>query len=89
LSARGFVGTRITWWPRHLKYAPGVAESSDLDRLEQDLDDLEVALACLSRDGDDRCPTCRSALAEGNLAERPALAACAATKLPAEVELPI
>lgn len=72
-----------------LNYSSNVSEMSDLDRLERELDDVEVALACLARDGDDRCPTCRAALTDGTLVGRPALAACAATKLPAEVALPI
>ena len=80
---------RITGEGEGVNYAPGVGEMTDLDRLEQELDDLELVLACLSRDGDDRCQTCRTAIAEGTLADRPALAACVATKLPAEVELPI
>jgi hypothetical protein len=66
-----------------------MAAMTDLDRLEQELDDVEVALACLSRDGNDRCPSCRAAIADGTLADRPSLAACAATKLPAEVALPL
>lgn len=61
----------------------------DLDRLEQELADVEIALACLSRDGSDLCATCGSARVEGTLQHRPALAACAANKFPAEVPLDI
>lgn len=59
----------------------------DLDRLEQELDDVEVALACLSRESDDLCATCGSARADGTLDSRPALAACAVNKFPAEIPL--
>lgn len=66
-----------------------MAPMTDLDRLEQELGDVEIALACLSREGDDRCPECRSAITDGTMVDRPALAACSATKLPAEVALPL
>lgn len=60
---------------------------AELDRLEQDLDDVETALACLSRDSIDLCATCRSARVEGSLDQRPALSACAANKVPNEIPL--
>ena len=59
----------------------------DLDRLEQELADVEVALACLGREGDELCATCGSARVDGTLQQRPALAACAANKFPAEIPL--
>ena len=61
----------------------------DLDRLEQELADVEVALNCLSRSSDELCATCGSARVEGTLQHRPALAACAANKFPAEIPLDI
>lgn len=64
-----------------------MAVETDLDRLEQELADVEVALACLSRAGNDRCEACRMAISDGTLGDRPALAACSGTKLPAEVPL--
>lgn len=60
---------------------------TDLDRLEEELADVEVALACLSSPGNERCEICRQAIADGTLARRPALAACSETRLPAEVPL--
>lgn len=60
---------------------------ADLDRLEQDLSDVEVVLACLSTDRREVCDICRIARADASIAERPALAACAADKLPLEVPL--
>ena len=60
---------------------------ADLDRLEQDLSDVEVVLACITTDRREVCDTCRIARADASIAERPALAACAADKLPLEVPL--
>ncbi len=60
---------------------------ADLDRLEQDLADVEAVLACLTTDGRNACDTCRAARADGTIADRPALSACAADKLPLEVPL--
>ncbi len=60
---------------------------TDLDRLEEDLADVEVALGCLAREGNDLCDVCRAARVEGSLDHRPALAACSANKLPAETKL--
>lgn len=60
---------------------------TDLDRLEEELADVEVALACLSYDGNELCDVCRGARVDGTLEHRPALAACSANKLPAEVPL--
>lgn len=60
---------------------------TDLDRLEGDLDDVETALACLSRDSIDLCAICRTARVEGTLDQRPALSVCAANKVPNEVPL--
>ncbi len=54
---------------------------SDLDRLEADLDDVETALACLSRESSDLCHTCRGARDDGSLSARPALMACAEGRL--------
>jgi hypothetical protein len=44
-------------------------------------------LACLTTDRREVCDTCRIARADASIAERPALAACAADKLPLEVPL--
>lgn len=60
---------------------------ADLDRLEQDLADVEAVLACLATDRREVCDTCRIARADATIGERPALAACAADKLPLEVPL--
>ena len=59
----------------------------DLDRLEQELGDVEVAIACLSRDSDQLCSTCGNARVDGTIADRPPLLACSANKFPAEVAL--
>lgn len=67
-----------------LDYAFAVQAMTDLDRLEGDLDDVETALACLARDSDELCATCRGARVDGSLDRRPALSACAETKLPHE-----
>ena len=70
-----------------LDSAFGVQAMTDLDRLEGDLDDVETALACLSRDSDELCAICRGARVDGSLNRRPALSACAETKLPHEAPL--
>ena len=70
-----------------LNYHFVVQAMTDLDRLEEDLDDVETALACLSRDTIELCDTCRGARVDGTLTRRPALAACAANKVPHETPL--
>lgn len=56
---------------------------ADLDRLERELADVEVALACISGAQTERCRVCCDAARDGSLSQRPALAACAADKGPA------
>ncbi len=49
----------------------------DLDRLEADLDDVEMAMACLARESSELCEICRDAREDGSIDSRPALIACA------------
>jgi hypothetical protein len=70
-----------------LDYGFAVQAMTDLDRLEEDLDDVETALECLTRDSDELCGICRAARVDGSLNRRPALFACAETKLPHEAPL--
>lgn len=60
---------------------------TDLDRLEQELDDVETVLACISSDRRDVCDVCRAARSDHTITDRPALAACAATRFPREVPM--
>lgn len=69
-------------------YAAGVQAMSDLDRLESELDDVETALACLSRTEPGLCDPCTAANVEGTLVVRPGLWACAEGRLAGEGAAP-
>lgn len=51
-----------------------------LEAAESELDDIEAAMRCVAIEGTAHDPVCTAALANGTLADRPALARCVAAK---------
>lgn len=51
--------------------------SFNLDSIDRELADAEIVLACLDRNDPGPCEICTQAEADGTLAERPSLEACA------------